>query len=311
MQSPICSVIIPARNSLEYLPIALSSAAAQTTGGHEIIVADDGSDDGTDAWLSKRRKEWSFLRVIQTGGVGSSKARNAAIEAARAPLIAFLDPGDWWWPNKLCAQIAHHLVHPEIGFSFADYLHVSTGGESLGSCFEYWKPPLRRRHMSGYFRLNDALSTVLATNLVGTSTVAASKAALEKAGGFSALASAEDWDLWLKLAAQSPAGCSRSIAASRLIRPGSLSEDRFAAMSGIIAGYENSPSTSVRQAAAKARARLDAARNEFARATRHALAARYCSRTFAALPPARLGRETAASDLSAALQFVSAHGNSK
>jgi glycosyltransferase involved in cell wall biosynthesis len=315
MQRPICAVVIPTKNCLQYLPIALSSAAAQATGGHEIIVADDGSDDGTDAWLKRRQREWSFLRVIETGGVGPSKARNAAIEAARAPLIAFLDADDWWWPNKLGAQIAYHSGHPEIGFSFTDYLHVSADGESLGSCFEYWKPPLRRRHPTGFFRLNDALSIILATNLVGTSTVVASKFALEKAGGFTVMASAEDWDLWLKLAAQSPAGCSKSITASYLMRPNSLSsqrEDRIGAMGGIISAYENSSSPGVRQAAAKARARLDIARAESARAAgRHTSAARYHSRAFMALPSARLGRETSASLLSAALHFVSGHGSSK
>jgi glycosyltransferase involved in cell wall biosynthesis len=315
MEVPVCSVVIPAHNCLQYLPTALSSAAAQRGVEFEVIVVDDGSTDGTDAWLEERCRQWPALRALETGGIGPGKARNAGIEAARAPLIAFLDADDWWWPDKLAAQVTYHAAHPETAFSFTDYLHVSADGESRGSCFEYWKPRLARRPVSGYFRLNDALSIILATNLVGTTTVLASKAALERAGGFELLPSAEDWALWLRLASDAPVACTRAITASYLMRSSSLTanrEARIAAMAEIIAPYEKSTSPGVRQAAAKARARIDVARAELARLSgRHSSAAIYHSRAFLALPSARLGKETTASILNAALHFVSGYGASK
>jgi len=315
MKNLLCSVIVPTHNCLGYLPTALSSVAAQRAGNIEIIVLDDASTDGTGAWLEERKREWPALRVIETGGVGPGKARNAGIEAARAPLIAFLDADDWWWPGKLLSQIVYHHGHPETAFSFSDYLHISPEGENRGSCFEYWRPRLGRRPSKSYFRINDALSVILATNLVGTSTVMARKEALERAGGFGHLPSAEDWALWLRLATGAPVACTTAIAASYLMRPESITSNRQAridSMSEIVTPYEKHSSATVRQAAAKARGRIDVARAELARLSgRHSSAALYHSRAFLALPSARLGKETTASVLNAALHFVSGYGASK
>lgn len=287
----------------------------QRGGCFEVIVLDDGSTDGTGAWLEERRRRWPALRAIETGGIGPGKARNAGIDAARAPLVAFLDADDWWWPDKLLSQIAYHTAHPETAFSFTDYLHVTIDGENRGSCFEYWKPKLARRPVEGYFRLTDALSIILATNLVGTSTVVASKSALEKAGGFDEWKSAEDWALWLQLASDGPVACTRSVTASYLMRADSQTANReaqIAAMAQIVVPYEKFPSVTVRQAAAKARARIDVARAELARLSgRHSSAAMYHSRAFMALPSARLGKAATASILNAALHFVSGYGASK
>ncbi len=311
MPTRACSVIIPTRDCLDYLPAALSSIAMQHLDGLEVIVVDDGSLDGTVEWVAKH---WPDVRVVETGGVGPAKARNAGIALSNAPLVAFLDADDWWWPKKLAPQIAYHAAHPETAFSFTDYLHVAEG-ESRGTCFEHWQAPLRQRESADYFALDEALSVLLATNLVGTSTVVASKAALEKAGGFANLASAEDWDLWLRLAAASPVACCKSLTATYLMRPGSATqkrEARIAAIEEIIRRYEDAPGASVRHSAAIARARLDVARAELAQsAGRHTSAARYHSRAFLALPSARLGKAATASVLNAARLLLGGRGAGK
>ncbi len=311
MRNLVCSVIIPARNCIEDLPVALASVEMQRARDIEAIVIDDGSSGGTSARLAKRSSDWPALRVTGTERSGGAAARNAGIEAARAPLIAFLDAGNWWWPEKLLEQTDYHAAHPDIAFSFTDYLSVSADGESLGTCFEHWQPPLRRRPKTGYFRLPDALQFLLAMNLAGTSTVVASKAALEKAGGFRDFASAEDWDLWLRLAAEAHAACSTSVTATSVMRPSAPSsqELRLAAMGEIISPYENSRASSTRHAAAKARARLDTVRAELRRqAGRQALTMRGGTRAPMAPPTARLGRESAVSQLNEALYFVSNQG---
>ncbi len=222
MPSPVCSVLILAHNSLEHLPDALSSVAMQRCHDIETIVVDDGSSDGTHAWLEKIANDWSGFRVIQTGGVGPAQARNAGIERASGPVISFLDASGWWWPGKLKTQLAFHSQHPGTGFSFTDYLQVSQEGEGRGTCFEHLECPIRLRQTTDYLRLDDDLS--LQPGFVGTSTVLANKAALEQAGGFSALAPAEASDLWMKIAAQSSIACSKSISASYLVSPESAAQ---------------------------------------------------------------------------------------
>jgi len=204
--SPQVSVIIPTRDALLWLPGAVASIG----GGPEIeiIIVDDGSSDGTAAWLD--RLALADLRVVHINGAGRgpSAARNLALAAVRAPLVAFLDADDRWRPGKLAAQLRLHAASPEVGFSFTDYMHVTESGEAKGPCFAWW-PCFRSRHpQPAAFLLGDALAAIYAENVVGTSTVVARTALLRAAGGFDeGLQQAEDWDLWLRLAAMAPAAC--------------------------------------------------------------------------------------------------------
>ncbi len=110
MRSPLRSVIIAASSRLEQLAVALASVRMRLAAGVEVIVLGDGSNARVSAWLAGHGKGWPALRVIETGGRTPPRACNAAIEAARAPVIAFLDPACWWWPNKLAAQIEDHAA---------------------------------------------------------------------------------------------------------------------------------------------------------------------------------------------------------
>src|SRR3954464_12045254 len=109
------SVVIPAYNAQEFLGRAILSALVQTVPPHEIIVVDDGSTDGT------REIAESFgppVRLICQHQDGASAARNRAIRAATAPLIAFLDADDEWLPKKLEQQLPLHR-DAALSFSFS------------------------------------------------------------------------------------------------------------------------------------------------------------------------------------------------
>ncbi len=280
----------------------------QLAAGIEVLVLDGGSSRGVSVWLAEREKEWPALRAVKTAGAAPASALNTAIEAARASLIAFLDPACWWWPNKLAEQAGYHGAHPDTAFSFTDYLQVLPDGEAGGTCFGYWQPPLGRRNKPGYFQLAGALQMALATNLIGASTVMASKAALEKAGGFRDLPAAYEWDLWLRLAAQSPVACSRAVTATCATQAEAALpvHQRIAAMGEILTPYESSRAASIRHAAAKARAQLDGARAELSRPVRrHATGVRPSSWTFATSTQAKAG------SIGTALSFAGAYGASK
>lgn len=229
----------------------------------ETIVVDDGSGDGTRQWLDAQNMP--NLRIIAQNGVGPARARNLAIEAARGELIAFLDADDFWWPGKLRAQIAAHEAHPDAAFSFSDYLHFDPAGALHGTGFEFWS---FKAQNSGYHVLNDAEATLLGANLVGASTVMARRDILMRAGGFTIdLPSAEDWDLWLRLAGMGETLVSGAVTTSYLMRPGGETRKRgarIAALEMILSRYANR-SGSIAHASAKARGRLCAGRAEWAR----------------------------------------------
>ena len=234
MPTPQCSVIIPAYNAIEYLPAAIASVLIQQTDNIEILVCDDGSSDGTREWLAHASRLDRRIRVFEGNRFGPARARNYLIENANSDLVAFLDADDTWLAGKLSAEIDFHANNRDVAFTFTDYRHVDMAGNLRSTCFGYWKPRWAKPDQDGFKVLDDAFNELLATNVVGTSCVVAKREFLRNANGFAEeLPSAEDWDLWLKLAALGKVASSNAVTMHYLMRPGSETSNRAARISAM------------------------------------------------------------------------------
>lgn len=92
MLNPKASVVIPTFNRVKRLGRVLTALDAQQVApkSFEVVVVDDGSNDGTAEWL--RSQAYSFdLRVHEQANAGPAVARNAGVEQAKGELIVFLD----------------------------------------------------------------------------------------------------------------------------------------------------------------------------------------------------------------------------
>ena len=97
------SVVIPTYNRKAAVARAVRSVLAQSVAPSEVIVVDDGSDDGTaDALVAEFGDS---VTVLRTERRGVASARNAGVAASTSPLIAFLDSDDEWLPHKLETQL--------------------------------------------------------------------------------------------------------------------------------------------------------------------------------------------------------------
>lgn len=98
---PVFSVVIPVYNRAQDVGEAIRSVLAQTFGDFEIVLVDDGSDDGP----ALQRLIESFasapIRLVRQHNAGAAAARNTGIDAAQGRYIAFLDSDDAFLPYKL------------------------------------------------------------------------------------------------------------------------------------------------------------------------------------------------------------------
>jgi len=186
---PLASVIIPTFNRRALVAEAIASALAQEGADFELIVVDDGSTDGTEAALAPIRDQ---LRFLSQTNRGVSAARNTGARVARGEWLAFLDSDDIWLPDRLCAQMAFVREHPETRICQTGEIWIRNGVR-VNPCNHHRKPD------------GDVFLPSLQRCLVSPSAVMIRRDLFEAAGGFDeSLPACEDYDLWLRLAWQTP-----------------------------------------------------------------------------------------------------------
>ncbi len=113
------SVILPAYNAAGTVEAAVRSVAQQTYPPLEILVVDDGSTDETVVVVE--RLNHPLVKLIQLPeNCGPSAARNAALDAARGNVIAYLDADDRWHPEKLARCLAAWDAQPDAVLLYHD-----------------------------------------------------------------------------------------------------------------------------------------------------------------------------------------------
>lgn len=115
---PYISICIPAFNAIKFLPETLAAVQKQTLNDWELIVVEDGSDDGTQKFVQEfslsTKNPVKYIRHDCNKGLPST--RNRGIAAAEGEYIALLDADDLWDPHHLeylstLAQRSAVMVH--------------------------------------------------------------------------------------------------------------------------------------------------------------------------------------------------------
>ena len=125
---PLVSIVIPAYNAEKDIAQAIRCAISQTYPEIEIIVVDDGSQDGTvqtarEILKSSFKGRWSVLEL----GVnrGASAARNVALKQAKGEWIQFLDSDDAIAADKIEAQMKYaRTAGPDVSAIYSSWRHV-------------------------------------------------------------------------------------------------------------------------------------------------------------------------------------------
>jgi glycosyltransferase involved in cell wall biosynthesis len=183
--APRVSVVVPCYNAEQYLASALDSALVQEGVTVEVLVADDGSSDGTPGVLARYGDR---VRVLHQDHRGPSAARNVCVRAARGEYVALLDADDRFRPGKLARQAAVLDARPDVGLVYTGWHVIDGDGAELP-------------HQGWSRKEGDVRRRLLLGNLAHPVAVMLRRAPVMDAGGFDeSLQVNEDWELFLRLA---------------------------------------------------------------------------------------------------------------
>lgn len=186
--NPKVSIIIPVYNGSNYLREAIDSALAQTYKNIEIIVVNDGSNDGgkTEAIaLSYGDRIRYFYK--ENGGVAS--ALNLGISKAEGEYISWLSHDDVYYPNKIELQINQLTSGEKNIVLYSDYDYIDSESKLTGAGkIGYINPD--------FFRY--ALTT---SHPIHGCTVLIPKHCFDECGFFDeSLRTTQDYDMWFRMA---------------------------------------------------------------------------------------------------------------
>lgn len=113
------TIIVPCYNASAVLQDAYASLpeGEHKPGGHEleIIIADDGSKDGSQELIARLAADDSRIKPLYNmKNIGVSGTRNAALRQASGDLIFFMDADDKLLPDALDTLVAH--MHEDVDF---------------------------------------------------------------------------------------------------------------------------------------------------------------------------------------------------
>ncbi len=181
-----------------YVREAIESVCEQTH-GHVAVVVVDGSDDKRTATVvSELRSAYPERQILYRHNdepQGLPAARNQAIAETDAEYIAFLDDDDRWHQRKTERQLSRFESGDEsIGLVYTGAHHIDENGQRLRT--------IRPEH-------EESSPELYVENVIGTpSSVMVTREAVDRVGGFDeSMRYCEDWDFYLRVAAEYDIAC--------------------------------------------------------------------------------------------------------
>ena len=181
------SVVIPTFNRINLVARAIDSVLKQSLNPYEIIVVDDGSEDGTSEMIQNK---YNSIKLIRQQNNGVSAARNKGIKHAKGDWIGLLDSDDEWKEKKLEHQADRLIKTPEYDFCHTNEIWIRNGV----------RVNQRKKHekYGGYI-----FDKCLDICRISPSSVLFRKNILDHIGWLdSQLPVCEDYDLWLRITSE-------------------------------------------------------------------------------------------------------------
>lgn len=189
MSFPAFSVIMPVWNRAHRVAAAIESVLAQTCQDFELILVNDGSEDGLEAAVRPYLSE--KVRLVSMAHRGVCAARNAGLREARGTFIAYLDTDNTWRPRFLETMqnaLSASGENRSVAYAQAE-VHVH------GDKHRFCGPRIAGEPFS--------LQGMMQRNLIDQNTVVHARRCVELTGGYDeTLRRLVDWDFLVRLTAK-------------------------------------------------------------------------------------------------------------
>lgn len=124
----LVSILIPCFNAERWIAQAIESSLEQTWPEKEVIVVDDGSEDGSLKVIKSFGDRIRWEAGLNRGG---NIARNRLLELARGEWLQYLDADDYLLPLKIERQLSFLRDHPMCDVVYSPVLLVNWSEEKV------------------------------------------------------------------------------------------------------------------------------------------------------------------------------------
>ncbi|MBL9130307.1 MAG: glycosyltransferase family 2 protein [Verrucomicrobiaceae bacterium] len=114
-QSPAISVLMPVRNARETVTAAIESVVVQSFTDWELVVVDDGSQDGTTELLRQIVADETRMVLIEQEPKGIAEALNRGLASCRSEFVARMDADDVMSERRLEIQSKFLAANRDFG----------------------------------------------------------------------------------------------------------------------------------------------------------------------------------------------------
>ncbi|HEU0295008.1 MAG TPA: glycosyltransferase family 2 protein [Anaerolineales bacterium] len=136
---PTVSIVISAYNEAKSIAAKLDNILSMEYPQHclEVVIASDGSTDGTDA-IVERYKEHG-VKLLSLPRVGKAAALNAAVNASRGEILVFSDANSMYKADAI-QELVRPFGDPKVGCVAGNQVYKTevSGGSSIDGERAYW-----------------------------------------------------------------------------------------------------------------------------------------------------------------------------
>ncbi|MBC8030888.1 MAG: glycosyltransferase [Pyrinomonadaceae bacterium] len=194
------SVVVPSYNHAPFIEATLQSIIKQSLRPAELLVIDDGSNDGSAAIIERTLKECPFpAELVARGNRGLCATLNEGLERTSGKYFAYLGSDDLWLPEFLNARVQLLESRADAVLAYGHAYYVDNENRIIDSTADW-----------AHYLDGDVREMLLRTTAPMSPTVVYRREALERER-WDETSALEDYDLYLRLSAEGPFAFDRRV----------------------------------------------------------------------------------------------------